>query len=408
MSVASGVGARQVGDALSDERRALVDTVRLFGSREVAPAIAAADRESGGHLSREAYLRLYASAAGIGLPGLLIPEDFGGSGRGCLEHCLVQEEIGAVDAGFAASLALTMSVVEMVRVGGNGAQQDRLLRAVATGSDHILAGALNEPSVAGSDLFDPMPQASGGIRTRAERQGESYVLTGAKAGWVTNAGIAREYFVFARTSLDTPAPLSTSCFLVPADAPGLSVGARSELLGLRSGWHAELYLDAVRVPASARLGPEGGGLPLMQASTPGMPVALAAVFVGLARRAYDEALAWASTRQSWGRPIREHQAVALMLADMSMDLTAARLLVHAAARAVDGDPTAGDLPVLVPSAKARAVEVAIANAQRAVKVFGGSGVTVGLAPEKLLRDAWTGYSCDFTGDLLRLGVAAAL
>ncbi|HXV94295.1 MAG TPA: acyl-CoA dehydrogenase, partial [Pseudonocardia sp.] len=310
---------------------------------------------------------------------------------------------------------LTMTVPAMVVAAGTAEQKRRWLTWLAEAEAPVLAGALNEPSAAGSDLFDPAPAPGSGLRTRAVRDGEVYVLTGSKAQWVTNAGAADAYLVFARTAPDRPPAESTSVFWVPADAPGLTVGPRSELLGMRSGFHGELRLDAVRVPAADRIGPEDAALGLLTEATPAMPVGLAAAFVGLARAAHELALEHASTRVSWGRPIREHQAVALQLADGAVELRQARLLVHEAAvvvdRALSGAAGPGELAepaVLVPAAKQRAVETAIANAERAVRILGAAGVTRGSGAEKLLRDAWTGWSCDFTGDLLRLGVARAL
>jgi acyl-CoA dehydrogenase len=137
-----------------------------------------------------------------------------------------------------------------------------------------------------------------------------------------------------------------------------------------------------------------------------MAVSLAAGFVGLARAALEASVAWADERRSWGRPIRQHQAVSLRLADMAVDLQTARLLVWDAALAVDqGDPAA---MWKVPAAKTHAVDVAIANAERAVQIHGATGVSCGAGPERWLRDAWTGWSCDFTRDVLRLQIADAL
>ena len=145
---------------------------------------------------------------------------------------------------------------------------------------------------------------------------------------------------------------------------------------------------------------------LMGGASSAMAVGLAAAFVGLARAAFEQALAYSGERVSWGVPIRRHQAVGLKLADAAVDLQTARLLVWDAAAAVDrGDPAAG---WKVAAAKTHAVDVAIANAERAVQVHGGAGVSRGVGPEKLLRDAWTGYSCDFTRDVLRLNITEML
>jgi alkylation response protein AidB-like acyl-CoA dehydrogenase len=173
-----------------------------------------------------------------------------------------------------------------------------------------------------------------------------------------------------------------------------------------------VLLDDVRVPDEDVIGPVGGGLTLMQTSTAPMVTGLAAIFVGVARTAYETALEYADQRRSWGRPIRDHQAVAMMLTDAAATYRRARLAVLEAAWTIDrvaadqADPA--ELGFLLPAAKQHAVEAAIANAELAVKAFGASGVAEGLGPEKLLRDAWTGWACDFTGDMLRLAAAAGL
>ena len=391
---------------LTPEQQMMRDVARDFALREIAPAVDHAERVRDGHIDRDGYLQLFRSATKIGLHSMLLPVAYGGGGQSCIDNAIVQEELGAIDVGLASSLNLTMTVPNMIAVGGTDAQQRDWLPALVESDDHVLAGALNEPGVAGSELFCPLPDSALGIRTRAARDGDHYVINGSKAGWVTNGGIAKAYFVFARTSFDGPAMATTSAFYIPADTPGLSTGPRTELLGMRSSWHAELFLDDVRVAESSRLGAEHGGLALMGAASGGMAVGLAAAFVGLARAAFEVALSHADQRMSGGQPIRQHQAVALQLADAAVDLQTARLLVWDAAVAVDrGDPAA---VWKVPAAKTLAVDVAIANAERAVKIHGAAGVSRGMPPEKLLRDAWTGYSCDFTKEVLRLGFASAL
>jgi alkylation response protein AidB-like acyl-CoA dehydrogenase len=389
----------------SPERHALRKTAAALAAAEIAPRVERADREHDGHLPPDEHRAVVAAAAGAGLLSLLLPEEHGGGGGTVGDLVVAVEELGAADAGTAAGLALTATVPTLVVVAGTPDQRERWLGWLARAQAPVLGGALNEPGRAGSDLFDPGPGTA--LTTRAVRDGEEYVLTGSKAQWVTNAGIADAYIVFARTG-DGPPATSTTAFWVPADARGLSVGTRSDLLGLRSGFHAELHLDGVRVPAHDRIGDEGAALGLLAVATPAMPVGLAAVFVGVARAAHELALDRASTRTSWGRPLREHQAVALQLADGAVELRQARLLVAEAAEAIDTGADPAELALLVPAAKERAVRTAIANAERAVRILGAEGVTRGSGAEKLLRDAWTGWSCDFTGDLLRLGIAAGL
>ncbi len=399
--------------SLSEEHQELRELAASFATRSVAPVVEHADREADGHVDAEAFRGLSRQAAGAGLLGLLIPEEYGGGGQGALAAAVVGEELGAVDAGIASSLNLSMCVPGMIVTAGTAEQKERLLRRATGETGLIISGALSEADVAGSELFDPEPEPTRGLRTKARRDGEEWVLSGAKSGWVSNGGVADAYVVFARTEPEAPAATGTTAFWVPADTPGVVVGSRTSFLGLRSSWHGQVSFDGVRLPGSAAVGAPGQGLALMQSSTASMVVGLAAAFVGLARHAYEMALTYAGERRSWGRPIREHQAVALLLADAATEYRRARLAVLEAAWTLE-DVVAGGgsdpalLGIVLPSCKQHAVDAAIANAERCVKIFGASGVATGVGPEKLLRDAWTGWSCDFTGDLLRLSVAAAL
>ncbi|MEW2443699.1 acyl-CoA dehydrogenase family protein [Micromonospora marina] len=397
--------------SLSEVESDLRRLARDVAERSLGPAVAAA-ATGDGHLDRESFRRVMADAATAGLQSLLVPVEFGGGGQHAVAAALVGEELGAVDVGLASAINLSMCVPLMVVAAGTDVQRAAILGRVAGDEPYVLAGALNEPDVAGSDAFDPDPTPAGGPRTRARRDGEHWVLDGRKAAWVSNAGAADAYVIFARTDPTVPGPLGTTAFWVPADTAGLSVGARTSLLGMRTAWHAEVLLDDVRVGADAVVGGVGEGLPLMQRSTAPMVVGLAAAFVGLARTAYEMALGYAGERRSWGRPIRDHQAVALMLSDAVATYRRARLAVLEAAWTFDavaeGRADPESLGSLLPSCKQQAVDAAIANAERAVKVFGAAGVATGVGPEKLLRDAWTGWACDFTGDVLRLATASAL
>ena len=391
---------------MSDEQAALRDSVRRFAENDLRPAVAEAERADG-HVGREAYLALFARSCDFGLHALLLPPDCDGGGATVLDNAIVQEELGAVDVGIGASFNLTMSVPAMIVAGASDALRTRLLREIVAANDHVLAGALNEAEVAGSELFCPTPDASIGIRTRAVRDGDHYVISGTKAGWVSNAGVAKAYLVFARTGPDNaPAMTSTSAFYVPAGLPGVSTSKRTELLGMRTSWHAEVRFDNVLVPVENLLGAPDRGLELMGSASAGMAVGLAASYVGVARAALQLAVEHSGTRMSWGVPIRKHQAVALKLADMAVEVQTARLLVWDAATAVDHGHR--EAAWKVAAAKTHAVDVAIACSQRCVEIHGALGVARGVGPEKLLRDSWVGYSCDFTRDVLRLQIAEHL
>ena len=240
------------------------------------------------------------------------------------------------------------------------------------------------------------------MKTVAQRNGDTYILNGNKSALVTNAGIADGYFIIARTALDLPMRDSMSIFYVKADTPGLMFGKKTEMIGWKASHHAAIHLDNVRVPAENLIGQEGQAAALLML-LPEVAIGLAASYVGLARAAYEYALNYAKQRVSWGRPLIEHQAVALKLADMMVDTQAARILVWDAACAADTDPQLA-ATVKAPGAKTFAVDVAIKNAQKAVEILGGYGVTKEYQAGKFLADAWIGYSCDFTRDILRLGL----
>jgi alkylation response protein AidB-like acyl-CoA dehydrogenase len=245
-----------------------------------------------------------------------------------------------------------------------------------------------------------------GPRLAARRDGDHWVLNGDKSAFITNAGVADHYVVMARTDPAKPIFGGLSAFHIPKDTPGFSVGRDTPLTGWPLTHHAQLHLDNVRLPESALIGDEGRAAMLF-ARLPEMPVCLAACFVGLARTALDYAVAYAKERKSVGRPIAQQQVVALKLAEMARELHAARLMVWEAAHACATDPTRAAM-LAGPMAKAKAVDVAIRNAQLCVEVLGGYGVTREYHAARLLNDALIGYSCDFTREVLHLGIAQAL
>jgi alkylation response protein AidB-like acyl-CoA dehydrogenase len=270
----------------------------------------------------------------------------------------------------------------------------------------VLGGAQSEPNVAGSELMMGGMDKSFGPRLSARREGDDWLLNGQKSAFITNAGVADAYFIIARTDPDKPPIEGLTIFHVPADAPGLAIGRNTELIGWPLTHHAELNFDNVRAAPDAVIG-DVGGAAMIFAQLPEMGICLAACFVGLARAAYDYALSYARERQSLGQPIASHQAVALKLAEMAIELQTARLMVWDAARACETDPMAAAM-FKGPAAKAKAVDVAIRNAQLCVEILGGYGVTREYEAGRFLNDAWIGYSCDFTRDILHLSIARML
>ena len=385
----------------SDEQAMFRETAREFAENEIEP-VAEEIRTEGVEEPWERVRPVFEEATDLGFTTLLFPEEHGGEGADMVDYVLVMEEFGAADVGIALSyFNNTITSAEIITAGGTPDQRERWLDELASLDAPLLCGAQNEPDVAGSDLYYVGPDPDIGLQTVAERDGDEYVIDGDKAAFCTNAGIADYYFVVARTSLDEPAFQSTSVFFVPADADGLTTGSRTELMGWETAHHAEVHLDDVRVPADALIGEEEGNIgDFFPQVMPALLTGFAACYVGLARRAYEHAMEYAHQRESWGQPIVEHQAVKLRLAEMYADVRKARLLVWDAASAVDaGEPEAASKAYL---AKTGAVDMAIRNAERAVKVMGGYGVATESAPPRFLQDAWTGYPVDGTRDVMRL------
>jgi len=391
-----------IGFDLTPEQAMLQRTARDYAAGHIRPLVERTRRTV--PADPWAVVRpVFETGAALGLTKLFVPEALGGMGGSCLDAVIVLEELGAADVGIASdyfSLTATMPLM-LARAGG-----ERYLRAFADAPAMVLAGAQSEPNVAGSELMMAGPAPEYGPKLSARRDGDGWVLSGAKSAFVTNAGVADAYLIIARTDAAAPLMTGLSIFWVPAGTPGVRVGHKTPLIGWPLTSHAELVFDDVRLPADALVGTEGGAAMLF-AMIPEMPVCLAATFVGLARAAYDYALSYAKERRSMGAPIARHQAVALKLAEMAVEVHAARLLVWDAAAGCATDPMATAM-FKAPAAKAKAVDAAIRCAELCVQVLGGYGVTQEYEAGRFLNDAWIGWSCDFTRDVLYLGIAAGL
>jgi alkylation response protein AidB-like acyl-CoA dehydrogenase len=389
---------------LTDAQASLKRSAREFAESELAPAAAAVREADDYDTPYEVCRDAVRAGADRGYMTMLVPEAYGGGGHSLVDLCLVMEELSAVDLGLAITyFNNTATAAEIIRAGGTAAQRERLFGDLCSFEVPLLTGARNEPGVAGSDFFCPYPDPEIGIETVASRDGDGYVLDGEKVQFCANAGIAEQYFVVARTDLDRPMRETLSIFVVPADADGLETGDRTDLLGWDASHNASVQLDGVFVPEENLLGREEGAAgEFLPQALPYITTGFAACHVGLARAAYEEAVAFAKRRESWGEPIINHQAVALKLADMYVNVETARAVVWEAAAAADrGSPEAG---IKAPIAKTHAVDNAIENAETAVKVMGGLGVTDDSPAAEYLRDAWTGFPVDGTRDMMRLGL----
>lgn len=390
----------------TEEQQQLVRTARGFADRHIRPLVQQVQHDGPADNPWPLVKPVFEEGAALGFTRMFVPQEMGGLGGYCLDAVLVLEELGAADVGIASDYFALTACMPLMALRAGGASAEDFLRHFANAPAMVLAGAQSEPDVAGSELMLAGPDPSFGPRLGARQSGEGWILSGRKSAFITNAGAADAYFIIARTDPDQPAFSGLSIFLVPAGTPGLVIGRKTKLIGWPLTTHAELVLDDVHLPAAALIGTRGGAA-MTFASVPEMPICLAACFVGLARAACDHARAYAADRRSMGRPIAQHQAVALKLAEMAINVETARLHVWQAAAACSTDPMRAAM-LLAPMAKTTAVDMAIRNAELAVQVLGGYGVTCEYDAGRYLADAWIGWSCDFTRDVLHLGIAQAL
>ncbi|WP_055496808.1 acyl-CoA dehydrogenase family protein [Streptomyces albus] len=370
----------------TDEARDLLGLVRDLVRREIEPA--AADEEAAGTFPRDTFRLLSRS----GLLGLPYPEEYGGGGQPYLVYLQILEEL----AGARLTVGLGTSVHSLACHGlahfGSKEQRTEWLPDMLAGG---LLGAycLSEPS-AGSDAAS--------LRTRAERDGDDWVLNGTKA-WITHGGIADFYTVLARTGQDGPHGITA--FLVPGDAEGLSAAPPEHKMGLTGSPTAQLHFDGVRVPDSRRLGEEGQGFTLALSSLDAGRLGIAACAIGLAQAALDAALSYTAGREQFGRPIADFQGLRFMLADMGTKIEAGRALYLSAARRHDAG-----LPYSRQAAMAKlfCTDTAMSVTTDAVQLLGGYGYTTDFPVERYMREAKVLQIVEGTNQIQRMVIARHL
>ncbi|MFD8893726.1 acyl-CoA dehydrogenase family protein [Streptomyces sp. NPDC059566] len=352
---------------LSEEQTAVRRLAREFTEREVAPYAAEWDRAES--VDRAIVKKLGA----LGFLGLTVPEEYGGSGGDHLAYVLVTEELGRADSAVRGIVSVSLGLVaKTIAAWGTEDQKRAWLPRLCSG-DALGCFGLTEPGT-GSD--------AGNLTTRAVREGDTYVLDGSKM-FITSGTWADVVLLFARTG-DEPGHRGVSAFLVPTDTPGLTRREIHGKLGLRGQATAELVLDGVRVPASTMLGPEGKGFSVAMSALAKGRMSVAAGCVGIAQAALDAALSYAAQREQFGKPIAHHQLVQELIADISVDVDAARLLTWRVADLIDrGQPFATESS----TAKLFASEAAVRAASNALQVHGGYGYIDEYPAGKLLRDA---------------------
>ncbi|HEY6148063.1 MAG TPA: acyl-CoA dehydrogenase family protein, partial [Thermoanaerobaculia bacterium] len=294
---------------LTDDQKRIRDAVAEFAATEIAPGTA--DRESREIFPSEQLKGL----AGMGVLGMMIPEEYGGSGADALSYILVIEELARVCPSIAVIVSVTNSVFAYpVWKYGSEEQKRTILTEVASGKS-LGAYALTEPQ-SGSDAANQ--------KTRAVRDGDFYVLNGTKA-WITNAGEAKWYIVMAMTE-PAAGTRGITAFLVSADDAGLRVGPPEDKMGLRSSKTAAIYVEDVRIPASRRLGAEGDGFRIAMTTLDHSRIGIAAQGIGIARACFEASVEYARTRETFGKKLAEHEIIAFQIADMKVQIDAAQML----------------------------------------------------------------------------------
>ncbi|WP_312881139.1 acyl-CoA dehydrogenase family protein [Thermomonospora cellulosilytica] len=375
---------------LSDEQRMFRRTLRDFADKEIMPV--ASEWERTGRYPDQIVERLRE----LGLFGLNVPEEYGGLAADRVCYALAFEEIARAWLGAAGLFGPHSVACWIVARNGTPEQKRRYLPRMATGE--LRSGiCLTEPG-AGTDLQ--------GIATTAVRDGDHYVVTGAKT-WITNARVAGVLPVLVKTRPGERSPQALSVLLVDTGSPGFQVTRDLPKLGYKGPETSELVLDRVRVPVENLLGgEEGRGMQQVLGGLEIGRINIAARAVGVAQAAYDAALGYAREREAFGRPISDFQAIQLKLADMATEIQAARLLTYwAAARS---QATGGRVDMEAGMAKMYASEVAIRCALESMRIHGGYGYSAEFVVERLYRDAPLMAIGEGTNDVQRLVIARSL
>ncbi len=373
--------------ALSEEQAAIRDMARAFAAEEIAPHALEWDQ------AKHFPVDVLRKAASLGMAGIYVSEEQGGTGLTRLDTAVIIEELARGCPSIAAYVSIHNMVAGMIDRYGTPEQKTRFLPGLMS-MDVLSSYCLTEPG-SGSD--------AAALKTRATRDGEDYILTGQKQ-FISGAGAAGLYLVMARTGADGPRGISA--FLVTADMEGVSFGANER----KMGWNAQptraVMLDKVRVPASNLLGQEGEGFRFAMAGLDGGRLNIAAAALGGAQAAFDKALSYMRERRAFGQAILDFQALQFRLADMETDLEVVRTFLWRAAGALDGgDPDATRLCAM---AKRHVTDRAFEVANQALQMLGGYGYLADYGIEKIVRDLRVHQILEGTNEIMRLIIARGI
>ncbi|HEY6136068.1 MAG TPA: acyl-CoA dehydrogenase family protein [Rubrivivax sp.] len=373
---------------LSEDHRAVQDAVRQFVQAEIAPHAAAWDKS---HQFPKSQLR---GLAGLGCYGVAVPPEWDGAGLDYLALALILEEIAAGDGATSTVVSVNnCPVCSILMAFGNPDQKERFLKPLARG-DMLGAFCLTEPHV-GSE--------AGGLKTTAVRDGDDYVLNGVKQ-FITSGKNGDVAIVMAVTD-KAAGKKGISAFIVPTKTPGYTVARIEDKLGQHASDTAQINLEDCHVPGANLIGDEGMGLKIALSGLEGGRIGIASQSVGMARAAFDAALAYSKERTSFGQPIFQHQAVQFKLADMATQIEAARQLIwHAASLKDAGRPCLKEAAM----AKLFASEMAEKACSAAIQVFGGYGYVSDFPVERIYRDVRVCQIYEGTSEVQKILIGRAL
>ncbi|MGV9254545.1 acyl-CoA dehydrogenase [Streptomyces sp. NPDC003697] len=372
----------------SEEHDMLRDAVRSLAEAKIGPYAATVDEEA--RFPQEALDALVAND----LHAVHVPEEYGGSGADALATVIVIEEVARVCASSSLIPAVNKLGSLPVILSGSEELKKRYMTPLSKG-DGMFSYCLSEPE-AGSD--------AAGMKTRAVRDGDHYVLNGVKR-WITNAGVSEYYTVMAVTDPDKRSK-GISAFVVEKSDEGVSFGAPEKKLGIKGSPTREVYFDNVRIPADRMIGEEGTGFATAMKTLDHTRITIAAQALGIAQGALDYAKGYVKERKQFGKPIADFQGIQFMLADMAMKISAARALTYQAAAASErGD---ADLTYLGAAAKCFASDVAMEVTTDAVQLLGGYGYTRDYPVERMMRDAKITQIYEGTNQVQRIVMARNL
>ncbi|MFA5352777.1 MAG: acyl-CoA dehydrogenase family protein [Thermodesulfovibrionales bacterium] len=373
---------------LTEEQQMIRDLARQIAEEKVIPVRAELDEKG------EFPWDIMQVLAQSDLFGLFIPEEYGGLGKGSFELCLAVEELSRACLGVSTTYAANALGTYPITLFGSHEQKQRYLPEVAQGKK-LVAFGLTEAN-AGSD--------AGGIQTTARLEGNEYVINGTKQ-WITNGEVADVYTIIAMTD-KSKGTRGASAFIVDKGTPGFTFGKKENKMGIRSSITTELVFDNCRIPRENLLGKEGMGYIVAMKTLDKSRTGVGAQGLGVAQGAFDEAVAFARERRQFGHPIISFQAVQHMLADMAMQIEAARALIYAVAKFVDSD--AKDISKDSAIAKTFATDMAMKVTTDAVQVMGGAGYMKEYPVEKMMRDAKVLQIYEGTNQIQRNVIAQAI